>query len=838
MVAAVPVKPIVLANFFLDTGTAHYSGRTMTFKGVNYVKGIITAGSVERSIPLPSGLLQVPDASITVADTNGQIKTWFDTTTPFRRLVDITPELESHFLDVTTNKPLFIGEILDFDCPPGEVTVHLRSVTASWLARPILHLINRDTFPNLPDDISTAFAPIIFGRCFSYSTTNVEAQGAIQCTLVDTNTNDYCVARHPCFSVPAVYRKRPLDSRFTLVPGAEYSLQIVNKTIGGITYNMQMIRFAAQQYDGTIIQCDVSGTYSRYNWSTNAQIDSVEIRNPSDCLWNLIYLQLKNETNIQKFDSDSFATVRDRCTTRGYFCDGAITGKTNSLTVITAGAAIADLCGCFNIDFTQTTASTIKILLFDLTIDAPLAIPINSSLILEKTFHPSSPENVYNHIRYRYYRDNAGLPDGVRAKGNKEYAYEYSIRNVHDQTELAATGANPTLELVIDQPFIRDDATAIDVIKKKIPYFALRSYDVTFSLPAWTGGLFAGFNVDLGQACNLTSIWGMGSGGFNNILSRIKRIRIDLKTWDIDCSATVYWPTSDGDLSIEFTSHPSHTAQTRNPHFPTTVNGATPVTAPKSVNFSSAPTPPAGRSNVVWVEDATTEPRTVSAHYAATGGADDDSIYELIVTHDADVALITSHIHFTATMGGTGGVPSGTQWVDTYINDIYPRIFTNGIIPFGNGSGGASSITNGDLDNWIPAIINAITWLGSADDDSAYATITYVDSEDAVLQGQINTIVSHTFFSGNWVDAYINDIYARITTSGTIQFGDGSGGSTAISGGDQDDWIPAIINSVDWISGVLTAHTGDIASNSSDISALYTAINNLQSCLSGYGIVC
>lgn len=629
MVTATPVKPIVLANFYLDNGTLHYSGAGITFKGTPYTSRIITAGNIERSIPLPSGQLQIPDAQITIADVDGTIRALIDDVTPIRRLVEIIPELASHKDDATPNNPLFIGEILDYTCPPGEITINLKSITAAWLSRPILHLINRDNFPNIPDDVTTGFAPIIFGRVRSIGSlygphdggvSNIENQGAIQCIHVDTVNHDYVVARHPCYDIPHVFRKRPLDSRFTLVSASEYTTPIVNYTLGGVTYSFQMIRFAAQQYDGTIIQCDVSGSYSKYDWEGNTQVDSVEVRNPSDCLWNLIYIQLQNEVNIDRFDADSFIEVRNRCSDRSYFCDGAITGKTNSLEVITCGAAISKLCDSSGIDFIQTTAAEIQIKLFDLTIDAPLAVPVDADITLERTFTPSAPAEIINHFRYRYFRDNAGLPDGIRAKGNREYAFEYNIRNATDQTELAATGANPKLDKTIELAFVRDDAMAVDVIKKRVPYHALRSYDVAFSIPAWSGGSFTGINIDLGQACNLTSIWGIGATGFVDALSRIKVVTVDLKEWEIRYKAVVYWPTTDGDLDIEFTGHPVHATQTRKPQFPVTVNGTTVVTAPKNIDLGSLPAAPFGFSNIIFQEDASVEPRRVSAYYSASGG--------------------------------------------------------------------------------------------------------------------------------------------------------------------------------------------------------------------------
>lgn len=723
MVTSSPTIPLLLADFFLDTGTLHLAGKSLPFKGVDYVKGVVSAGNISRSIPMPSGLVQTDDAEVTVADPNGTLKTYFDTTTPFRRLVALTPELQEHDTDMTPNLPIFTGEILGFNCPPGEVTVRLRSITTSWMNRAVQHLVTRDVFPNLPDDVASAFAPIIFGRCFSYATTHVEPQGAIQCTLVNTATNDYLVARHECYSIPAVYRKKPLEQRFTLVDSSEYTTLTVSMTIGGDDYQMQMIRFAVQQYDGTVIQCDASGANSRWDFGADDLAYPVEVRNPADCLVNLIYNTLQNETNIERFDADSFLEVKSRCSTRGYVCDGAITGKNNSLEVITVGNCISRLCESFNIDFLQTAAGLIKVQLFDLTIDGPLAIPVGPDLILKKTFTPASPAKVFNHIDYRYFRENAGLPREMADRGNKEWNFKYIIRNTHDQTELAATGANPKLDTTVELYFVRDDAVAVDVIKKKIPYYTLRSYDVDFVLPAFSGGAFVGLSVDLGQACNLESYWGMGDGGFVDALSRIKAVSLDLKTWDLNCKAVIYYPTTDGDLDIEFSSHASHAAQTRKPQHSVVVNGATTVTAPRGVNFNTTtPSPPTGYLNVIFQEDDTVEPRKISGYVPINGSVDLTDLEARVTALEFEMAaaearldsdedsldIIFGHVFFTETSGISG---FGDSWIDDYINDLYPRLTYSGTITYGGSSGASALLLVHNIQELGDAVENAISWL-------------------------------------------------------------------------------------------------------------------------------
>lgn len=741
MVAPTPHKVITLADIYLDTGTLHYSGKTLTFKGTDYVRRIVTAGSLERSIALPAGPLRVSDAQIEIADVDGSLKTLLDTVTPFRRLIDLTPELEEHYADVDPTPPMFTGEILGYDCPIGLVVIQLREITTAWLQRPVQHLITRDNFPNLPDDTASAFASIILGRVYSLNFTNVGKQGAIPCPLVDTTTNDYCVARHECYSVPAVYRKLPMDEFFSLVSSSEYSLVVVNYSIGGVTYPFQMIRFAVQQYDGTKIQCDASGINSRWNFTGGALVYPTEVLNPIDCLVSLIYILLQNETNIVRFDSAEFLDTRVIAADRGYETGMAITGRTNSVEVITSGTLVSRLCEGFNIEFSQTTQGKIKVHLFDFTSESALAIPLDGSIILKDSLHPSKPKEVINHIRYRYHHESGGLPDGVKDKGNKEWAYEYSIRNVTDQEELSDNGSNPKLEKVIDLYPVRIDADAVDVVKRKLNYHTLRSYEAECQVAMWMAGSFTGNNFDLGQCVNITSRWGIGSGGWTTLLARVWGVTTDLSGHELTLRMTVYFPLSGGDLDIEFTSHASHDAQTRKPLFPVIVNGARTITLPKNVDFNSTtPAAPMGMVNVTFQEDVSVTPTKISA-YVDTSGDDDTYLEEAIAdledratADETDIAELQTHSYFELTGALFGG---GPNWTDEWMQILASYL-------------GTAITFDGTATNDLVATVEAIAAFvdsmggGGCDCSAIDAALASLDSRVTTLESGLAALVAST----------------------------------------------------------------------------------------------
>lgn len=678
MVQSTPIKPLPLLILHLDQGEKYYAGKTIDFRGIPFVARVISFGTVERTLPYPTGLIAIPDAVVEVADTDGQIRAWFDERTPIKRIGELSFEFEYNSSDSNGNiisplpdpenqdlqseyiyRPFFTGEVsLVPNSPPGKLIIQLRDITASWLSRTIPNLGIRDNFSNMPDDVESIFVPIIFGRCYSKSGTGLEPQGVIDCKLIDTTLHRYVIARHQCYGVPQVYRKKPHDARFFPVDNlSEYSISVEAKVINGINYNFTYIDFAVQQPDGTEIHADVSGINYRWDFPTDAIVNGVEVRDFVDSIVSLTFLLLQDEVNIQRFDADSFAETRSRAQSRGYLCDGAITEQ------VTNGLALSRLCGDAVIDFYQTNRGIITLHLYDAALDADSIVPLDDDFILKKSLEPGlpPPDKLFNRIRYRYYRQNAGLSEFRKNSNTGQWGEEYLVDYLPDQEELAATGTNPSLETQVELYFVRDDNTAKKVIKDRLSYYNLRSYIVNFDL----SGPLAVDYVTLSQPVALTEIWGIGpahsspSAGWVDKVCKVYGITFDLNSLECRLSAVVPVTIDDGDLywSINYT-FPVHDAQVRKPHLTTTINGSVdpsdptriypaadqtldiqdsltevvtagisfPSVDPIITNFSRGPsastrapieTTPGletAWSGILWEEDVTTTPRSVKGY--------------------------------------------------------------------------------------------------------------------------------------------------------------------------------------------------------------------------------
>lgn len=674
MVASVPIKPLPLLILHLDQGEKYYAGKTIDFKGLPFVARVISFGTVERTLPYPTGLIAVPDAVVDVADTDGQLRAWFDERTPLKRIGELSFEFEAnadtgnidHPIPDPENqdtqpeytyRPFFTGEVTLVETKPGMVTIHLRDITASWLSRTIPNLGIRDNFPNMPDDVESIFIPIIFGRVYSKSGTGLEPQGVIDCKLIDTSLFRYAVARHQCYSINTVYRKKPHDARFFIVSVSEYTVNVAAKVINGINWNITYIDFDTQQPDGTEIHADVSGVNYRWDFDSESQVNGVEVRDFVDSIVNLTFLVLQDEVEIQRFDGDSFLDTRTRTQARGYLCDGAITEQ------ISNGLALSRLAGDAVIDFYQTNRGIISLHLYDAALDADSVIPLDDDDILKKSLEPGlpPPDKLFNHIRYRYYRQNAGLSEFRKSSNTGQWGEEYTVDNLADQEEMAAIGSNPKLETQIELYFIRDDATAKKVIKDRLAYFTLRSYTTDLSL----SGPVAVDYISLSQPLMVTEIWGIGpahsspSAGWVDKVCKVYGITFDLSTLEAKLSAVVPVQIDDGDLDWSIDdSHAAHAAQVRQPHLTTTINGSVdpedptrlypnadqtldfedsltevvtagisfPSADPIITNFSSGPSastrPPLETTpsldtawqGIHWEEDVTTRPRSVKGY--------------------------------------------------------------------------------------------------------------------------------------------------------------------------------------------------------------------------------
>lgn len=604
-------RPLLLLNLYLDNDPAsggpqvkNFAGKTITFHEVTFQARVLSWGTIDRSISNPPGAIQIDDAEIELADTDGNVRAWFDSTTPYRRIGEIIFDFEnnldelnsgtdfpvmgrtSNFTNTNPNppvtnspiqdqfwKPLFTGEIVaPVRFQPGKVIIRLQEVTTKFLNWEIPKLITRDNFSNLPDDANEGgtdyTAPIIFGRVISYSDIGIEPQGAIRCWLIDTHLNRYCVARHTCFSVFTVYRKRKLDARFKVVSPTEYAIHNPTFTFGGISYTFTVIDFISQQEDGSIIHCDASGINFRYDPSTGIISTGSEQRNAVDAIFNLIFYAANDHPFIAnqpqtyiRFDPQSF--VDTGVAVSSYLCDGAITDSMN------LGRAISDICRDFSIDFYEDNQARIAVHFYNPTSDSH--IPIDNKLVLLKTLEPELPTHYFTRSRYNFFRQNAHLTEWTKSSVEGQWVEEKTLDNVTDQFELAQTGSNPILEIRDKLGFVRDEATALSLQKIKMGYYNLRAYPCEFEVPIPEVILY----LQLTTCISLTHIQGIGpvGTGWLNLPMRVYHLAFDLKSYRLTVRAIVRVSVPDSSFQYSGTTSP-HALQNRIPALPVLINGS------------------------------------------------------------------------------------------------------------------------------------------------------------------------------------------------------------------------------------------------------------------------
>lgn len=555
-----------------------WAAKDITYQGMPFTKKVISFGRVSQTLSYPPGSVESGNVTVRIEDTTGDIRAMFETDSPFLCVGELMLSQESRADDSHSDPPfgpVFTGEVIHggVEFSPGECRITMRSLMSAWLERPIPSLINRYNFPDLPDDIDEAFAPIALGQVYGYSATNVEPQGAINCPYVDTTLFRYMVARHTCFSVPIVYRKRKLDARYFVVDVSEYSIVDTDPiTINGIEYFPTYVQFSIQQEDGTLINVDVSGLDYAYDFDLQAQTaGSTERRNPTDAISSLIYyLLLANETTVRTFDNDSFIETWDRCDARGYLCDIAFTEP------ITGGVALSMIQSDFLLDLFGSPTGAIKIWMYHEELDTDLSPnvtqPVDDTIVLRNTLRPILPEKVFNRFRYRYFKQYAEREQYTGRHSG--FDLEFTLDNVADQAEMITIGANPLLEQPNDLHSIRNATNATNVTKRRLYYHTLRSHLVEFeaSAPLYQNA------YALAVVASITHDDGMGGAGWTDYAMKIIGVEINLDAaggsgWEMRVKAVRVEQISDVDIEDSFVALPARAVQVRYPMLAARING-------------------------------------------------------------------------------------------------------------------------------------------------------------------------------------------------------------------------------------------------------------------------
>lgn len=517
----------VLGKIYLDSGTEYEAKRQVIHPSYIYEGRVLEWGFVDRSIPVPTGLCQLGDCRIRLADTDRKFRDLLAHQTPRRRFIEmrLVQEGESE----AAFDPFATFEIVDAEFPAGSIEITGRDITFSWIDKPIPGLINRTNF-TLMDGVDEAFMPIIAGVLDAPSDASPpNPQGVL--TLPRMTETRWGLAQHPILYVE-LCGKLPGDGEFTLIDPADYTVTEEPHTIDDIDYTLSFIDFGVPQDPGLEVRCRiVEGFYTRGAFGTMpAVINSplTALRNPIDLLINILYATLKSEERIPRFNVDSFAAIREAMETsvdtesppQPYACDGAIDRPITVRDFLSWWSTSFEVDVFVNrygeIDLAFTTATDPDRPLFS---QGPVfGDATDNSLILINSVRQRLANPTCNRLRYNY----------TLNYSTDEFAAKSIFDNTADQTALAGSGSPPIPHIeedTVEFRFVRDPLTADHVAARRMAYLALGSYRIELQLPLPE----VIDNVELAKLVGVTTYWGLEVGGYYN-----HEVKTTGLTYDLD----------------------------------------------------------------------------------------------------------------------------------------------------------------------------------------------------------------------------------------------------------------------------------------------------------------
>lgn len=505
-------KWLILASLYLDSGTEYFSSVRVTHPDYLYEGYALSWGSIDRTVPLVSGLPEVSDAKIRLADTNRHWRDLLYRQTPRRRLIDI--KLVEEGESVSAGQLLFTGEVKDAQFGAGYVELTLKDRMFSWLDEPIPAMLIRELYPDLPAENEGGFLNIIQGEMRSVGSQQsppTENSGVIPCphygVIGSPPTADrYGLAMHPVANVVAVYRNN--GSTWEVVDASEYEITEVEITAFNVDMTHTFIDFHANQNDAEI-RADVDGIDFRGPWGSLPEEGHTSppaaLRNPIDFFIGVTYFILnKAGVSTTVFDTVEIAALREAFEIGFgsppvvYLCDGAVTEP------ITAREFLGRFLPSFNLLMFQNISGLIALRFID---EENVSRPVFSEgkYINFGTFTESLPATIANQIVYRY--DFNPVRNEFEAWG---------IYNTYEQYVLGLSNLSPPEDKVekeeIQLHFIRDLDTALDVITRRAEFMALGSFQQEFEIPMPPTMA----DVELAAQVGITHSQGLAEGGYIN----------------------------------------------------------------------------------------------------------------------------------------------------------------------------------------------------------------------------------------------------------------------------------------------------------------------------------
>lgn len=150
-----------IARIFLDDGTENVAAGKVNHPSRTYEARVLAWGSIERSIPVPSGMPEAARARLRLGDTDLAWRNKMGSQTPQGRRIQVK------FLQAGTSEAaadiIFTGIIEEFRKGPGYLELSAVSDMLAWIDEPIPEVITPANFPEFPN-VKQSFLPVILGH--------------------------------------------------------------------------------------------------------------------------------------------------------------------------------------------------------------------------------------------------------------------------------------------------------------------------------------------------------------------------------------------------------------------------------------------------------------------------------------------------------------------------------------------------------------------------------------------------------------------------------------------------------------------------------------------------
>lgn len=514
---------LVIGSVQTPVGTEYFSKVGVRHPTRFYRGEVMSWGSVNRSIPAPSGVPRVGNITVNLADTKLFWRQTFSQSSPKNRRITIKLGLEgqseSQFLQV------YEGQVTGTSYPPVRAQIQAADITADWFEETIPALITKENFPNKRK--GEMFAPIVFGEVIGDNN-----EGAIPIFECDKVQNRLCVARHPVKSI-TLYRKRSidkdagfdsfsnLDDSFQEVSSIFYDLVEEDMTIDGVDYTFTFAEFNFGGWfmgKNTEWRMDCIGLTDDRTSSGNSE------QNFAECI-KAVLTEMGGKFNADSSDLDltSFSDTATALDALSYKCDGAVNEP------MTYYDLTSRLVVSANLDFFQNISGQIAISLYQGDNDNRPEFTDLRDIIRESVNQVESVEAI-NKLRFFYSRNYDVGEENTKTTNQEEWGVEQIFNNDIDQVNTGKE-TEETFELW----FVRDASTADQVIADIASYLDQESFRITFETP----GPLNVDRLELGREIGITHYGGLEStgSGFDNEPFKVIGLDFNLDTFKYKVSA-------------------------------------------------------------------------------------------------------------------------------------------------------------------------------------------------------------------------------------------------------------------------------------------------------------